>query len=227
VTGGPADMRVVSVNVGRPREVEWRGEVVRTSIWKRPVGGRVRVARLNLAGDEQSDLTVHGGTLKAVYAYPAEHYPAWRREIPALDLASFGAFGENLTVEGLREDTLAIGDRLRIGTAELVVTQPRFPCFKLGIRHGRDALIQEFMTSGRSGFYLSVAREGEVGAGEPITFAERSASGVTVTDIVRLYRGDEMDPAFLARAAEAPQLSEQWRARFHKRLAAMAEPGST
>ena len=130
-------MRVLSVNVGLPRELEWNGKIVRTSISKQPVTGRVRVARLNVEGDQQSDLTVHGGPEKAVYAYPSEHYPFWRGELAKMDLA-WGVFGENFTTTGLLEETLHIGDRVRIGSAEFVVTQPRMPCFKLGIRFNRS-----------------------------------------------------------------------------------------
>lgn len=212
-------MRLVSVNVGGPREIEWQGEIVRTSIWKHTVDGPVRVRRMNLEGDEQSDLTAHGGAYKAVYAYPSEHYAAWRRELENTDLP-WGAFGENLTTEGLAEDRLEIGDRLRIGSAEFVVTQPRLPCFKLGIRHGRPTLVKAFLDSGRSGAYLSVAREGEVAAGDRIDWAERSGSGVAVSDLVRFYRGDRVDASILARAAGIEALPAGWRARIGRALAA-------
>jgi MOSC domain-containing protein YiiM len=154
-------MKVVSINVGLPREVEWHGKIVRTSIFKEPVAGRVRVERLNVEGDRQSDLTVHGGADKAVYAYPAEHYPFWREELPGVDFP-WGAFGENFTTEGLIEDGVHIGDQLTAGSAQFVVTQPRMPCFKLGIRFGRPDMVKRFLRSGRTGFYLAVAREGDV-----------------------------------------------------------------
>lgn len=160
-------MRVISVNVGQPREIEWRGRIVRTSIWKTPVDGRVRVIGNNLEGDRQSDLRVHGGPHKAVYAYPSEHYAFWREELPHVELP-WGAFGENLTIEGLTENDVAEDDHLEIGSALFAVTQPRQPCFKLGIRFGRDDIIQRFQQSGRSGFYLAVIREGDVGAGDAI-----------------------------------------------------------
>lgn len=160
-------MRVLSVNVGTPREVARHGRRVWTAIFKAPVAGRVAVRRLNLEGDAQADLTVHGGAAKAVYAYPGEHYPLWREELGRPDL-SWGAFGENLTLEGLVEADVAIGDRLRIGTAELIVTQPRLPCFKLALRFERRDIGKLFMASGRSGFYLAVAREGELAAGDPV-----------------------------------------------------------
>lgn len=158
-------MRVLSVNVGEPQEIAWHGRVVRTAIFKQPVSGRVAVRRLGMAGDAQADLTVHGGPDKAVYAYPGEHYPSWRQELGRPDLP-WGAFGENLTLEGLVEEDVAIGDRLRIGTAEFVVTQPRLPCFKLALRFERQDIGKLFMASGRSGFYLAVAREGEIAAGD-------------------------------------------------------------
>src|SRR6187402_738717 len=160
-------MRIISVNVGRPREFTIRGEIVATSIFKTPAKGPVRVAMLNLEGDEQSDLTVHGGVNKAVYAYPSEHYAPWREELPDAEL-EWGAFGENLTVEGLLETTTYIGDRLRIGTAEMVVTQPRQPCFKLAYKFGRQDMISRFVKSGRSGFYLRVIKEGVLGTGDSI-----------------------------------------------------------
>ncbi len=182
-----SDSRLLSVNVGLPREVEWHGRTVRTSIWKEPVSGRVRVRRLNLDGDEQSDLTVHGGPDKAVYVYPSEHYEYWRGELPGAGLP-WGAFGENLTTRGLLEDDTRIGDRLRVGSAEFLVTQPRMPCYKLGVRFGRDDMVRRFHESGRSGFYLAVLSEGEVGAGDPIEILARDDHGVTVADITALYR---------------------------------------
>ncbi len=176
-------MKVISVHVGRPREFTVRGEIIVTSIFKDRVRGRVRVGALNLEGDEQSDLTVHGGVNKAVYAYPSEHYALWRKELPEAELG-WGAFGENLTVEGMLESMTCIGDRLRIGTAEFVVTQPRQPCYKLAYKFGRQDIIKRFANSGRSGFYLSVAKEGELGAGDAIEVLERQAGAPTVTDVV-------------------------------------------
>jgi MOSC domain-containing protein YiiM len=167
-------MHVVSLNVGGPREVEWRGRLVRTSIWKEPVQGPVRVTSLNLDGDAQSDLSVHGGPDKAVYAYPAEHYGYWQRELD-VDALPWAAFGENLTTSGILEPDIAIGDRVRVGSAELMVTQPRLPCFKLGIRFGRDDMVKRFLQSGRSGFYFAVVREGEITAGDRLEIAIRDS----------------------------------------------------
>jgi len=176
-------MKVISVNVGLPREVRWQGKPVRTSIWKEPVSGPVRVGRFNLDGDEQSDLSVHGGARKSVYAYPSEHYPSWRTELPGMELP-WGIFGENLTTEGLVEAGVHIGDHFRIGTAEFAVTQPRMPCFKLGIRFGRPDIVEEFRRSGRSGFYFSVIREGHVAAGDSIELVAREAESPTVSEMV-------------------------------------------
>ena len=162
-------MKLLSVNVGLPREIDVGGHTVRTSIWKNPVSGRVHVSTLNLDGDQQSDLTVHGGVDKAVYLYPSEHYSYWRTELPGVELP-WGVFGENFSAEGILEDQIRIGDRLRVGSAEFVVTQPRMPCFKLGIRFNRRDIIKRFLASKHTGFYLAVLREGEVGQGDEIDF---------------------------------------------------------
>jgi MOSC domain-containing protein YiiM len=174
-------MQVISINVGLPREVEWRDQIVRTSIFKEPVTGRVRVDRLNIEGDRQSDLTVHGGVNKAVYVYPSEHYEFWRKELPDFDLP-WGAFGENLTTTGLSEDDVRIGDRFAIGSADFVVTQPRMPCFKLTIRFGRADMIKRFYRSGRCGFYVAVAKEGEIGAGDAIVLLSRDDDAITIAE---------------------------------------------
>lgn len=210
-------MRVISVNAGLPRPVEWRGRVVRTSIFKEPVSGRVRVNRLNVHGDEQSDLTVHGGAEKAVYAYPAEHYSFWREELPGVDLP-WGAFGENLTIEGLLESDVRIGDRFAVGSTELVVTQPRIPCFKLGIRFGRDDMVKRFMQSGRTGFYLSVAEEGEVSAGDALVPISKHPDAITVADVVSLYAFDADNQELLRRVSGLSALPHGWREYFQKRL---------
>lgn len=210
-------MKIVSVNVGLPREVQWHGKGVTTSIFKAPVSGRVLVNRLNVAGDQQSDLTVHGGAEKAVYVYPLEHYAFWRQELPGVAL-SWGAFGENFTTEGLLEDAIRIGDRLRIGTADFRVTQPRMPCFKLAIRFDRQDMVKRFLRSGRTGFYLSVFREGEVGAGDAVSVIARDDSALAVADIVGLYAADSANQELLRRASELPALPESWRDYFRKRL---------
>jgi MOSC domain-containing protein YiiM len=210
-------MKLLSVNVGLPKQLDWRGREVRTSIWKTPVEGRVRVNWLNLEGDQQSDLSVHGGPHKAVYAYPSEHYDYWSRELPGMDLPR-GVFGENFTTEGLLEDTVRIGDRLRVGSAEFFVTQPRMPCYKLGVRFGRDDMVKRFLKSGRTGFYLAVLREGEVGVGDPVEITHRDDHGVTVADISALYTHDAGNQDLLRQAIELPALPESWREYFRKRL---------
>jgi MOSC domain-containing protein YiiM len=209
-------MRVISVNVGLPREVEWRGRTVLTSIFKAPVDRRLRVTSLNLEGDQQSDLSVHGGVDKAVYAYPAEHYEYWRGELPHAEVP-WGAFGENLTTEGVLED-VRIGDRFRIGSAEFVVTQPRMPCFKLGIRFGRQDILKTFLRSGRTGFYFAVTKEGEVGAGDPIEPIARADEGLTVAEVVRLYTVDAENQELLRRAVRTSALPASWRDYFRERL---------
>lgn len=209
-------MNLVSVNAGLPREVKWNGTTVTTSIWKTPVSGPVRVAALNIAGDRQSDLSVHGGADKAVYVYPSEHYDYWRRELPGVDLP-WGAFGENLTTTGLSEE-FRIGDRLKIGTAEFAVTQPRLPCYKLAARFGRADMVKKFMKSGKTGFYLSVTREGEIAAGDPIEPVARAENSLSVADIVRLYSTDSENQETLIRASQLAGLPESWRDYFKKRL---------
>jgi MOSC domain-containing protein YiiM len=210
-------VKIVSINVGLPREVEWRGKAVRTSIFKAPVSGRVRVTRLNAEGDQQSDLSVHGGADKAIYAYPSEHYAFWRNELPDTDLP-WGAFGENLTTEGLLEDKVHIGDRFRAGSAEFTVTQPRMPCFKLGIRFNRPDMVKRFMHSRRSGFYLAVLREGEIAAGDSFDLVAGDSNRITVTDIVELYAADAANQDLLRQASELSALPESWRRYFRDRL---------
>ncbi|HKA19951.1 MAG TPA: MOSC domain-containing protein [Blastocatellia bacterium] len=213
-------MRIISVNVGLPREVEWRGKIVRTSIFKEPVSGSVQVRTLNLDGDQQSDLTVHGGVNMAVYAYPSEHYSYWQSELPETELP-WGAFGENLTTEGLLEDRLNIGDRFRIGSAEFVVTQPRIPCYKLGIRLGRDDIVKRFLQSGRTGFYLAVTQEGQISAGDAIERLSVNEQHVTVPDILNLYVAKAPGRELLEKVSNLPELPAGWRDHFRKRLLAL------
>jgi MOSC domain-containing protein YiiM len=210
-------MKLVSVNVGLPREVAWRGRTVLTSIWKQPVPGRVAARRLNLEGDRQADLEIHGGTYKAIYGYPSEHYPFWRSEYPQNPLP-WGAFGENLTTEGLLESELCIGDRLRIGTVEMQVTQPRMPCYKLGIRFAHDDVLRRFLESGYSGFYFSVSREGDLAEGDAIEIVSRDPARVRVADITSLYSTDTRNERLLERAVALESLPQDWRDFFRKRL---------
>jgi MOSC domain-containing protein YiiM len=210
-------MKIISVNVGRPRLAVWNGQTVSTGIYKTPVEGRVMLRTLNLDGDRQADLTVHGGPAKAAYAYPSEHYGYWRGELPKMELP-WGMFGENFTTEGLDESSVNIGDRFRLGDAEVSVTQPRMPCYKLGIKFGRSDILRRFLASGRTGFYFSVEREGEVGAGDEFELIARDRNNVTVADITRLYARDRGDFEALRRAVEVEALPEKWRQHFARQL---------
>jgi len=210
-------MKLISINVGLPREIMWGGKAVRSSIWKNPVQGRIHVSTLNLEGDQQSDLSVHGGVDKAVYAYPSEHYSYWRTQLPDVDLP-WGAFGENFNTDGVLEDQVQVGDRLRVGSAEFMVTQPRMPCFKLGIRFDRRDMVKRFLQSKRTGFYLAVIREGEVGSGDSIEFADRQEGGVTIANVVNLYTADSQNQELLRRATDLPALPQGWKDYFRKRL---------
>ncbi len=213
-------MRLVSVNVGRPRPVSYGDRQVSTGIYKEPVAEPVWVRRLNLDGDGQADLTVHGGVDKAVYAYPFEHYAYWEQELDRNDLM-YGQFGENLTVEGLIEDAVHIGDVFRVGEALLQVSQPRSPCFKLGIRMGDDRFVPRFTAENRTGFYLRVLEEGRVQAGDAIERVERAKDSINVRDAFRLRHGSGGTRAEYERAAQVDTLAPSWRAAFEKRLAAM------
>lgn len=210
-------MQIISVNVARPRLVRWNGEGVSTGIFKQPVKGRVVVRRLNLDGDRQADLAVHGGPTKAVYGYPSEHYGFWRGEFPEMNLG-WGMFGENLTTEGLSEAIVHIGDQFRVGTTELLVTEPRLPCYKLGIKFGRADIIKSFLASGRTGFYFRVVKEGEVASGDPIELLARDEHRVTVADVIRVFTRDRDDLETLRRALKIEALPAGWRTRFSEQL---------
>jgi MOSC domain-containing protein YiiM len=208
-------MNLLSLNVGLPREVTWRGDTTLTGIYKDPVQGRVALKRLNLDGDRQADLTVHGGAHKAVYCYPVEHYAYWKGDLP------MGAFGENFTTDGMLEDAVQIGDRFAVGTAEVVVTQPRLPCYKLGIRFQDDHMVKRFFASRRTGFYVAVAKEGEVGAGDRLEPIGRDPNGVAVSEFLRLYaekRYREADEAVIQKMLRVAALPESWKEYFLGRL---------
>jgi len=213
-------MNMISLNVGLPREVIWHGRSVTTGIYKEPADGRVRLRKLNLDGDRQADLTVHGGEYKAVYCYPAEHYEYWKNELPGRELP-MGMFGENFTVQGLLEEDVHLGDRFRVGSAEVVVTQPRLPCYKLGVRFDSDDMVKRFLASGRGGFYLAVTREGEVGAGDEITVISRDEHAVPVPEITRLYilrRWGTEDLVSLRQAMQVAALPQTWKHYFRERM---------
>lgn len=214
-------MRITSVNVGMPAELVTRDGVVMSGIVKRPVDGPVRVGRTNLDGDGQADLSVHGGVDMAVYAYPGEHYAQWAAQLGRDDLVP-GFFGENLTVEGLTEDDVRIGDRFRAGTALLEVSQPRLPCFKLAARSGEPAIAKPMLRSGRTGWYMRVVEEGVVAAGDAITRVERAEPSMTVHEIADLI-GSGADPDDLDRGAAVPALTLGWRESFAQRAVAARE----
>jgi MOSC domain-containing protein YiiM len=213
-------MKLVSLNTGVPREVTWHGRKVTTGIFKQPVQGRVRLRKLNLDGDRQADLTVHGGEYKAVYCYPLAHYEYWKRELPGRELP-MGMFGENLTIDGLSEDSVHLGDQFSIGSAEVMVTQPRLPCYKLGLRFESDDMVKRFLASGRTGFYFAVSREGEVGAGDEITRIAQDPNRVPVSEVTRLYiakRFGDADVSWVQRALRVAALPESWKEYFRERL---------
>jgi len=210
-------MRIISLNVGKPQLVIVNDQPVSTGIFKEPIADRVMLRTLNLDGDRQADLSVHGGPYKAVYVYPSEHYLFWKHELPEMELP-WGMFGENLTTTGLFETETHIGDRFRVGSAEVKVTQPRMPCYKLAIRFERNDIIKRFLVSERTGFYLSVLKEGEVGAGDEFELLERNTSDVRVVDVVRLYSSDKRDLDLLRRAIASESLPNNWREHFRERL---------
>jgi MOSC domain-containing protein YiiM len=213
--------KIISVNVGLPREVLWHGHPVTTGIFKEPIEGRVFLRKIDLDGDRQADLTVHGGEYKAVYCYPLEHYAYWKTELPGYNL-TLGNFGENFSTEGLLEDAVHLGDRFSIGSAEVVVTQPRLPCYKLGIRFQSDAMVKRFLASKRSGFYLAVVREGEVGAGDEIKEVSRDPHHVSISEIIRLYLAknyNDADVELVRRALQVPSFPESWKEDFRAMLA--------
>lgn len=213
-------MKLVSVNTGLPREVTWHGRTVTTAIYKQPVEGRVALGKLNLDGDRQADRSVHGGEHKAVYCYPIEHYEYWKRELPDCEL-TVGIFGENFTSDGLLEDSVHLGDQFAIGSARVVVTQPRLPCYKLGVRFEYDDMVRRFLESGRTGFYYAVAREGEVGTGDEIKQIAQDPNAVPISEITRLYvakRYSNADVESVQHALRVAALPESWRKYFGNRL---------
>ena len=212
-----ADMKLISVNVGLPRVVMSNGDPVSTGIFKEPVAGRVMLRTLNLDGDRQADLSVHGGPTKAVYAYPSEHYDYWKHELPEMKLP-WGMFGENFTSAGLFESELSIGDKFRVGSAIVMVTEPRMPCYKLGIKFRRSDIVKRFLASERTGFYFAVLQEGEIGVGDSIELIEASKHNVKVSDITLLYTREKHNVGLLRRAMEVEALAESWKSYFQHRI---------
>jgi MOSC domain-containing protein YiiM len=222
-------VKLVSVNVGLPREVIWHGRPVITGIFKQPVTGPVALRKLNLDGDRQADLTVHGGEHKAVYCYPLSHYHYWKRELPGRDLP-MGMFGENFTIDSSPENnaeeaSVHLGDTFSVGSAEVVVTQPRLPCYKLGVRFQFDQMVKRFLASGRTGFYVAVIREGEVGSGDEFKVIARDLNGVPVSEITRLYiakRYSDDDANSMQQALQVTALPDSWKDYLRERLQKMS-----
>jgi len=216
-------MKLLSLNVARPRLTVYKGATISTGIFKKPVMGRVALRTLNLDGDQQADLSVHGGIYKAVYAYPSEHYEYWRRELPDTALP-WGMFGENVTTEGLTEE-LHVGDRLRIGSAIVMVRQPRMPCYKLAAKFQRDDMIERFLHNGRSGLYFSVEQEGEVGEGDSLEVISQNHEGITIAEMNRLFLREKYNHSLLQKAIATDVLPEAWREYFLPRLSGPAVNG--
>ena len=210
-------MRLISVNIGKPREILYRGRTVRTGIFKKPAQGAVHLGKLNLDGDGQADLSVHGGFSKAVYVYPAEHYEYWRGKLSGAELA-WGAFGENFTVAELSEETTRIGDRYRIGTAEVIVTEPRLPCYKLAVKFSRDDIIKLFLRGRRTGFYFAVEKEGEVAAEDSIEFLGKDDNAITVAELVQVYLHGKKDREAMERVLRTKALPQSWRVYFQEHI---------
>lgn len=210
-------MKLLSVNIAQPREVEYSGRRVSTGIFKQPVHGALMLHQEGLEGDAQADLSVHGGVDKAAYAYPIEHYAYWQQQL-GREAFPHGQFGETLTIEGLLETDVAIGDRLRIGEALLEVSQPRTPCFKLGIKMGRKEFPKEFQDSGRVGFYMRVIEPGHLCAGDAIEVVSRYTPRHTVNELWRWSHLDKDDHSAALAATRLEPLAKSWKEKFAKRL---------
>jgi MOSC domain-containing protein YiiM len=213
-----SEAKLISVNVGLLRVMMSNGKPVSTGIFKEPIAGRVMLRTLNLDGDGQADLSVHGGPSKAVYGYPSEYYHYWKHELPGMKLP-WGMFGENFTTAGIFESELNIGDKFGVGLAVVAVTEPRLPCYKLALKFGRPDIIKRFLASELTGFYFAVLREGDVGAGDPIELIERSKHSLKVSDVTQLYTSEKRNTELLRRAVDVEALSESWRSYFQRRLA--------
>ena len=210
-------MKLISLNVARPRLIVYNGQTMSTGIFKQPVSGPVQLRTLNLDGDRQADLAVHGGPFKAVYGYPSEHYEFWRKELEGIQL-SWGEFGENFSTEGLLEHDLHIGDVLQVGKAVVMVRQPRTPCLKLAAKFRSPDMPARFLRSGRSGFYFSVEQEGIVEAGDRFEWLSREPRAITVAETNDLFAEDKYDRNLLEKAIATPALPENWREYFQRRV---------
>jgi len=214
-------VKILSLQLARPKLIAYQGNTISTGIFKQPVSGPVRLRTLNLDGDRQADLSVHGGPNKAVYGYPSEHYPFWRQELPDMDLP-WGMFGENFTTTGLAEDELHVGDRFQIGSAMVMIRQPRTPCYKLAAKFQRDDILERFLLSGRSGFYFSVEQEGSVEAGDAFKPLERNHDGITISEVNGLIVLDRYNRDLLHKAVATSALPDHWRELFSERLSRLA-----
>ena len=210
-------MKLISLNIGLPRQVIWRGKTVTTGIFKEPAASPVMLRSLNLDGDGQADLTVHGGVDKAVYVYPSEHYEYWRTELAGADLP-WGIFGENFTTRGLIEENVKVGDRFLVGEAEVIVTQPRLPCYKLNVKFKRSDMTKRFLASRRTGFYLTVLRGGMVETGNAVKLISRDEKAISIADFIRVYAFDKDDAETLRQASETKTLPENWKNYFRKQI---------
>jgi MOSC domain-containing protein YiiM len=208
--------RILSVNMSLPKEIDFEGQRLTTGIFKVPVEGPVTLRTLNLDGDRQADLTVHGGPDKAVYSYSIEHYDFWHGVFPEIALQN-GMIGENLTVDGLIESEVNVGDVFRIGSATVIATQPRMPCYKLGVKFGLMDVLKKFLASGRSGIYFRVLEEGEVAAGDTIV-KNKEDSRITFGDIVRLYSIERGDLQTMRLAAKVDSLPKGWTRYFLEKI---------
>jgi MOSC domain-containing protein YiiM len=210
-------VKLVLLNVARPRLVVYNGKTINTGIFKRPVSGPLQLRTLNLDGDRQADLSVHGGPHKAVYGYPSEHYSFWRKELPGVDLP-WGMFGENFTTSGLAENELHVGDRFQIGSSIVMVRQPRTPCYKLAAKFQRDDMLERFLRSGRSGFYFSVEQEGSVAEEDDFQLLKRNQDGITISEMNRLFVREKYNQELLRKAVDTAALPDDWREYFAERL---------
>lgn len=201
-------MQLLSVNVGRPQTIEWNGRSITTAIFKQPVAGPVTLAGVNLAGDQQADLAVHGGPDKAVYAYDATHYDAWRSLLPDWTDWTPGLFGENLTTQGLLETEVRVGDVFGIGTARLRAVQPRQPCYKLNLRFNDGGMAGRFAKLNRPGIYFRVVEPGIIRAGDAVELLEQGPTGLTIQTVSQLLVTREIDATTLAEVWAAPHLPE-------------------
>src|SRR5271170_3886163 len=205
--------QLLSVNVGLPRDIDWKGRTVHTGIWKEPVHNRCWVGRLNLTGDGQGDLAGHGGEQRAVFVYQIESYRHWQEQLKRNDFV-YGQFGENFTIEGMPDSAVCIGDRYRIGTASFEVTQPRVTCYRVGIRMNESRMPALLTSSGRPGFYFRVLEEGEVGAGDDIVKVEEGKARMSVAEVNALLYSPQHPRDRLERASQIAALSPGWRSSF-------------